>query len=190
AIELGFRGFKRASMQITRDILENIDEPKLRRGFSILPFDEGMKETLGRLIFRGTSGSVDVDVFPMFFGTEKHAIELIENTIDNRFGEFRSTEDSRVLKKGHTLVGICLITVRGNYAYIPDICIDPSIRRKGLGRALLVHTLKRLIEKYSDLDGVKLDVTLENPAKHLYDSLGFKELRRYEVLNWLSKWHS
>jgi ribosomal protein S18 acetylase RimI-like enzyme len=83
-----------------------------------------------------------------------------------------------------------LITIQGNYAYIPDICIDPNIRRKGLGRALLVDTLKRLIEKYSELDGVRLDVTLENPAKHLYDSLGFKELRRYEVLNWLSRWRS
>jgi ribosomal protein S18 acetylase RimI-like enzyme len=188
ALSLGFRGFERASMEASREVLESLDDPTLTQDLSFIPFDESMKGTLGELIYRGNVGSVDVDVFPLFFGTEEHALKLIEDTIDNQFGEFKSPDDSRVLKKGDSLVGVCLISIRGSFAYIPDICIEPSLRRKGLGRALLVHTLKRLMRTYSDLDGVGLDVTLENPAKHLYDSLGFKEQRRYEILNWMKKW--
>ncbi|MFW9912818.1 MAG: GNAT family N-acetyltransferase [Candidatus Thorarchaeota archaeon] len=189
AMELGFRGFERAFMQVTRDELETIDNPSLNNDMSFVPLEESMKAAIGELIFRGTAGSIDVDVFPMFFSTEEYALKLVQDTIENRFGEFRSRDDSRVLKKDDILVGVCLITIRGSYGYIPDICIDSSMRRMGLGRALLIHTLKRLMEKYSDLDGVCLDVTLENPAKHLYDSLGFKEQRRYEVLNWFKKQH-
>jgi len=190
AIALGFRGFERASMVIGREILESIADPFLSPDYSFLPFDESMKEALGNLIFKGHVESVDVNVFPMFFSTRELALRLVENTIENRFGEFRSPKDSRILMKGDVLAGVCLITIRGNYAYIPDICIDPDLRRKGLGRALLVHTLKRLMTNHSDLDGVSLDVTLDNPAKHLYDSLGFKEQRRYKVLNWLRRWHN
>ncbi|MFW9889175.1 MAG: GNAT family N-acetyltransferase [Candidatus Thorarchaeota archaeon] len=190
AMELGFRGFERAFMQITRDELETIDNPALNNDRSFVPFEGSMKGDIGELIFRGTAGSIDVDVFPEFFSTEEYALKLVKDTIANRYGEFRSPKDSWVLKKGDILVGVCLITIRGSYGYIPDICIDPNLRRKGLGRALLVHALKQLMEKHSELEGVHLDVTLENPAKHLYDSLGFKELRRYEVLNWLKKWYS
>ncbi|MFX0053764.1 MAG: GNAT family N-acetyltransferase [Promethearchaeota archaeon] len=187
---LGFRGFERTSMEISRDVLERINDSPLSDDFSLLPFEEEMKETLGNLILRGHAGSIDLDVFPMFFSTEELAIKLIEDTIENRYGEFRRPDDSRVLLQADTLIGVCLITIRGNYGYIPDICIDPDLRRMGLGRTLLIHTLKRLMASYTDLDGVRLDVTLENPAKHLYDSIGFKELRRYEVLNWLKKWYS
>jgi ribosomal protein S18 acetylase RimI-like enzyme len=187
AMELGFRGFERAFMQVARNELETIDNPASSNDVSFLPFEESMKEAIGDLIFRGTAGSIDVDVFPTFFSTEEYTLKFVQDTIENQFGEFRSPDDSRVLKRGDTLIGVCLITIRGSYGYIPDICIDPSLRRKGLGRALLIHTLKRLMEKHHDLDGVCLDVTLENPAKYLYDSLGFKEKRRYEVLNWLKK---
>ncbi len=188
ALSLGFRGFERTSMEACREVLESLDDPTLTKDLSFIPFDESMKGTLSELIYRGNVGSVDVDVFPLFSGTEEHALKLIEDTIGNQFGEFKSPDDSRILKIGDSLVGVCLITIRGRFAYIPDVCIEPTLRRKGLGRALLVHTLKRLMKTYSDLDGVGLDVTIENPAKHLYDSLGFKEQRRYEILNWMKKW--
>lgn len=185
AVDLGFKILERAFMTISRSTLENIEDRELPNGYSFQAFSDSLRESVTKLIFESTAGSVDIEVFPHFFSTIEHVSNLVENTIQSRFGEFRSYDDSRILMKDGTVVGICLISIRKDYGYIPDICITPALKGKGLGKALIIHTLKRLMKVHEDLMGVNLDVTLENPARFLYESLGFQEQRRYEVVNWL-----
>ena len=53
-----------------------------------------------------------------------------------------------------------------------EIATHPQHQRQGLGRALLQHAIRVAIA--AGLDAVQLQVTLDNPARHLYESLGFQ----------------
>ena len=57
--------------------------------------------------------------------------------------------------------------------YIPELSIAvlPGYRDLGIGTQLLNHMLAKAAERYP---GVSLSVTSENPAKRLYERLGFQ----------------
>lgn len=70
------------------------------------------------------------------------------------------------------LVGACVMQKTGMKGYIPEnvllfVSIDPELRGRGLGRALIE---KCLAECKGD---VKLHVEYDNPAKRLYERIGF-----------------
>ena len=58
--------------------------------------------------------------------------------------------------------------------YIEHIAVDPSMRGRGIGDSLLSHGEKILREK--GFTRVSLTVAKNNPAKHLYDRKGFKDV--------------
>ena len=55
---------------------------------------------------------------------------------------------------------------------IMELTVRPEYRRRGLGRALMTNALAAFAAQ--GLPGVKLWVTLDNPARHLYESFGFR----------------
>lgn len=62
-------------------------------------------------------------------------------------------------------------------AHITNIAVDPSMRRRGLGK-ILVKGMIEEIEK-TDLDNVTLEVRASNtPAYNLYEGFGFVEAGR------------
>jgi ribosomal protein S18 acetylase RimI-like enzyme len=66
--------------------------------------------------------------------------------------------------------------------WITDLFVDPSAQGHGVGRALLGHALTQLTA--SGRDRLGLAVTLGNPARRLYESLGFVEQgTRWNLLN-------
>ncbi len=70
------------------------------------------------------------------------------------------------------LVGACLMLRTGMKGYIPEwillmVTVDPSTRGKGIGGKLIRKCLDQA-------DGnVKLHVEYDNPAKRLYERIGF-----------------
>lgn len=70
------------------------------------------------------------------------------------------------------LLGSAVIHYTPWSGYVPEnlllfVAVDPDHRRKGLGRALIERAL-------ANCDGdVKLHVDYDNPAKELYERLGF-----------------
>ena len=73
---------------------------------------------------------------------------------------------------GERLAGACVMPRSGMKGYIPEnvllfVCIDPDLRGRGLGRKLI----ERSIEECEG--NVKLHVEYDNPAKRLYERIGF-----------------
>jgi ribosomal protein S18 acetylase RimI-like enzyme len=73
---------------------------------------------------------------------------------------------------GERLAGACVMPRSGMTGYIPEnvllfVCIDPDLRGRGLGRKLI----ERSIEECEG--NVKLHVEYDNPAKRLYERIGF-----------------
>ncbi|OPZ83003.1 MAG: ribosomal-protein-alanine N-acetyltransferase [bacterium ADurb.Bin429] len=57
--------------------------------------------------------------------------------------------------------------------------MDPAHQRRGLGRALMIAALQVL--RRDRYERAELAVTEENPAIHLYESLGFDTASSFPV---------
>ena len=180
----GFLKFDRKFMQIERNDLLNIPEPICSDGIVYESYTSDMQDEVVSLIFEANENNIDVNVFPGYFGQLESVKKLIDDTVNNRFGEWREGT-SKILRKEGEIIGISLLSVRGTIGYIPDIAIATSQRRQGLGRFLLIKSLQDLLKSDDSLTGIALDVTLENPARHLYESTGFKDVRFYSMYSWI-----
>ena len=73
------------------------------------------------------------------------------------------------------IIGYSIVMLAAGEAHILNICIGPDYQKKGLGRYLLRHLLKK--SKQTDVDMVLLEVRRSNAAaQQLYQSEGFHEL--------------
>jgi mycothiol synthase len=70
-------------------------------------------------------------------------------------------------------VATCAVTDEG-HAYLAQLAVDESVRRQGLGRALLLETFR--LARAKEVPAVALDVNAANArAKGLYESAGMHE---------------
>ena len=73
--------------------------------------------------------------------------------------------------------------VKGDAAHITQLCVRPSYRGRGFGRALLTHSLAQLSR--DGFKTVSLTVTERNEAaQELYLQHGFRTLHRFEAWVW------
>ena len=83
--------------------------------------------------------------------------------------------------RGETLLGALCMLKTGMGGYIPDnillfVTVSPECRGQGVGKRLIEHSL-------AETDGdVKLHVEYDNPAKRLYERLGFTT--KYAEMRW------
>jgi len=97
----------------------------------------------------------------------------IQKAIDYSIKEFISFGGFTILiKEDKTIVGVTVVNKTGMGGYIPEnilvyIAIHKDFRGKGLG--------KKLMQKAIDYckGDIALHVEADNPAKHLYESIGF-----------------
>jgi len=83
--------------------------------------------------------------------------------------------------RGETLLGALCMLKTGMSGYIPEnillfVTVDPSTRGQGVGGRLIEHCLE-----VTEGD-VKLHVEYDNPAKRLYERLGFST--KYAEMRW------
>lgn len=97
----------------------------------------------------------------------------INNCLDYAFSNEKSAGGFVIAAyEDKTLVGGVIMNRTGMSGYIPDwilvyVAVDPSCRGRGYGKEIIEFALKRC-------DGdVKLHVEYDNPAKRLYERLGF-----------------
>ncbi len=100
-------------------------------------------------------------------------LEDIQRALDYAFSD-RVGEGGFLMlaHQGSQLLGALLMLSTGMKGYIPEnillfVTIDPILRGKGVGRQLIERCLA---ESEGD---VKLHVEHENPAKRLYERIGF-----------------
>jgi len=187
-VSLGFRKLDRAYMTLDRNSIEDLETPVQSAEIEYEIFNESHVEELAQLMFKGNDGHIDQIVFPNFFGTINDCRELIKNIMNNVYGEYKEPY-SWLLRKNGKLVGACLYTIRnnGDTGYIPDIVVDPEYQGQGLGKAMLIYTMKELLKGEPDIVKVDLDVTLENNARFLYKSIGYENVHESSIYVWLNK---
>ncbi len=89
----------------------------------------------------------------------------------------RSSETVYIYVEGNTPVGAVFVEIGETFNTISKLIVDPSHLRKGIGKALVSHALNLH-------SGAKMKVCTGEknlPAIFLYQNLGFKIERRFEV---------
>lgn len=76
---------------------------------------------------------------------------------------------------------IATVQVR-NFCFIADMVVHPEHRRRGLARSLMLRSMAVCLE--DGFETAVLAVTTRNPARHLYESLGFKQADCGETAIW------
>jgi ribosomal-protein-alanine N-acetyltransferase len=83
--------------------------------------------------------------------------------------------DAWVIEEGESVVGYGLLSFAAGEAHLLNLCIDPELQGRGLGRRLLEMLLRRTVRR--DTRTVYLEVRASNSrALKLYHAAGFSEI--------------
>jgi len=109
------------------------------------------------------------------FGPDSYsASTFMAHVFRDRKGLFVATEEDGIV--GYALVRVGLGWIGMKRGGITSIAVAPAYRRKGIGRALILHSLEYLREH--GVDEADLEVNVTNlAAQSLYESLGFRRSR-------------
>lgn len=110
-----------------------------------------------------------------------HALEVRSYDFPWSLGTFRDCLRAGyscwVLHRDEELIGYFLLSVAAREAHVLNICVDPKLQGRGLGRRMMEALLK--LARQQTADRIFLEVRPSNPAAiHLYESLGFNEIGR------------
>lgn len=115
-----------------------------------------------------------IDFLHTHLGRFRDAKEAIDASIGYAFSDAEGKGGFLVLAhEGDTLVGAAVINRTGMEKYIPAhllvyIAVDAEQRGKGVGRRIVEY-----IQKECRPGGLALHVEYDNPARRLYERLGF-----------------
>jgi ribosomal protein S18 acetylase RimI-like enzyme len=141
-----------------------------------VPFDE--LTSLDWRTYRGTPDET------LLSSTPEGNRELLENALAGLFGPYLDDASPAARNSAGTLVGFavaCQESLRSGI--LLDLAVDPGFRRRGLGQALVLRTLRALLA----LGYVKahLWVTDGNlPARTLYEKVGFAVDASAAIYRW------
>ena len=133
-------------------------------------------------------------IYPYFYETflaSKNMLWLDQTaeqrrvTFDYWFNRSRPLNEkaSIILMSDQQVLGFSVIRPTAEGVHLEPFGIHPDYRKRGLGRALLLQSMK--IAAQQGLKIMSLEVNIENrPAYQLYRSAGFKELDRSIVYCW------
>ena len=184
-IKSGFKKHDRRFMSLNRP--ESLACPLLPEGYHITPFSETDIEEVTRTVFKSVDGSADQELFPYVYGSFDSTLRFHQRVSAGDFGIHKPTY-SWILKFGDDCIGACFMTTSEDHiGHVMHLAITPEFRRSGLGKSLLLHALKNLFKIEPDLKEIDLAVTLSNPARYLYESIGFKRVNDMSTYVWKNR---
>jgi len=186
AITLGFVKYGRGYMRLEPIDKDRFSKVSIGEEFEFIPFDESMVEEISRLIFKCVNGTVDQDIWPSIYSTIPKIEQFLIKFLEGSFG-IHEPFYSWVLRKKEQNIGACFLMTNENTGFLMHIVIDPGYRQRGLGKALLCYSLHSLLRVTPSVTKIELAVTMSNPAKLLYESLGFRILNESSTFVWKKK---
>ncbi len=150
-----------------------LPECPLPIGYHYAPWNIRDLDAVAQVVFTANQGTLDALLYRPFFGESpmecRHGLLSI---LAGRYGPLHTRSTSAIFFE-RLLVGISLVLDDdASKASIVEISIASPHQQRGLGKALLTHSLRILQNMH--VESVELAVTKDNlPAIRLYQSLGF-----------------
>ncbi|MFW9904330.1 MAG: GNAT family N-acetyltransferase [Candidatus Thorarchaeota archaeon] len=161
----------------TSDVM--LDDIQLPSDIEVLSLDKVTNEEIKETVFETFNNSQD----GWFLNHKKpQQVGLFLNWFNR--DEAYDKDASIVLRKDDEFIGFIVVRLEDDRPNIGPIGILPKARGKGLGKALLATTLRRLKEK--KYESVDLEAnTINDQALGLYRGLGFKKQYRTLMYAWI-----
>ena len=152
--------------------------------YKLAPWHIRFLDAAAKVIFAANEGTLDAVLYAPFFGTSPQ--QCRRGLLAILAGSYGPIVPQATLCAlcGKQLVGVNLV-IRSDtgQASVVEISVDPALQGKGVGRALMVRSLREL--KHARFERVELAVTCDNThARQLYDSLGFAAISEFPVCVW------
>ena len=178
-------GFKLIGLAVVRFMLNNIKsieifkqykESSLPLNYEIKEWKDEYKDSLIEVVntsFKHTSDAL----FDPRFATKDGCKDIINKISNSIYGRFLPDCTSVLFFKNRP-VGLCCTNITaGRIANIPLIGMKKEHAGKGLGKALLYNSMKKLFTIYGNvLEELNVSTETDNyPALNMYRRLGFKE---------------
>ncbi len=184
AVKLGFVKHVRAYLQLQPIDKEVLTRCAVRDGLVFVPFEENMVTEISKLVFICVDGTTDQDLYPFVYSTAEKVEKFLQDFISGSFGTHEPMY-SWILRDNTRNIGACFLMTNDETGSLMQIVIDPEYRQQGLGKTLLCHSLSTLLRINPSVNKITLAVTLSNnPAKRMYDSLGFRILNESSTFVW------
>ncbi|MBN2471986.1 MAG: GNAT family N-acetyltransferase, partial [Anaerolineae bacterium] len=166
-----FAGVARTIMQCDVRALAGGDLPVLAPGYRLRAWDDAWLEAAADVIYRANIGAVDAMIIPEMQSLPG-TLRIVRQALQGRYGLFDPAASGLILNAEGEAAGVTLVTRRHSGAgFTAEICVLPDHRRRGLARHLMLHTHAAL--RAAGVTHNTLGVTQGNPARRLYDSLGY-----------------
>ncbi len=169
------QGFVGARRFLMRADLSTRDWPvSLPAGYTLTAWDNARLDQTAQVIYRANVGSLDALLIPEL-RTYETTRAIVRQTLLGQYGDFDPQASGLVIAAGGEVAAVTLATRRsGGEGFTAEICVSPDHRRRGLARALMHHT-HGVFCTAGVFMGL-LGVTAGNPARLLYESLGYREV--------------
>ena len=183
AISLGFTKYGRGYMQLQPIDKDSFSKTKIGDEFELIPFDESMVEGISKFVFKCVDGTIDQDIWPSIYISITTIELFLDKFLKGSFGKHEPFY-SWVLRQNEQNIGACFLMSNEETGFLMHIVIDPDYRQQGLGKALLSHAIYSLLRVNPSITKIELAVTMSNPAKIMYESLGFRILNDASTFVW------
>ncbi len=166
-------GFERKSrLEMAADLTSPPETTQPEGNFATVSITEQTEETLSRLDWESYAGTVDAG---MFANSAEDNRKLFRSLLSGEYGPVITNASRCVMADGKPVALIAVSDI-GESAFLADLAVLPEYRKRGLGKFLLTNAMREATG--AKKKRMTLWVSEDNgPARALYASLGFRELR-------------
>ena len=185
-LDFGFRPHARIFMECdlsrTKSSLGH-SSMQLPPGIELIPWSSTYYQAAAELIHAAYTGHIDATINDQYCSLHG-SLRFLHNIV--RFpgcGVFDPNQSWLLLDRARgSLAGMLLCSrVAPDVAHITQLCVRPSFRGLGFGRALLEHSMSKLF--LAGFAAITLTVTESNrQAVTLYEALGFRVRYRFDAM--------
>lgn len=157
------------------------ESPEVPADYRLAPWNIRELDAAAAIVFTANRDTLDARLYASFFGTSpQYCRRGLLSILAGKYGPIHP-QATLCAFEGKELVGLNLIISNSSVlASIIEISVTPAHQGKGLGRALMIGSLRAL--KAHHCERVELAVTESNlTAIHLYESLGFSNAGQFAV---------
>ena len=163
----------RYTMHLNFNDVKSILTENGQSSHEITDFSEFRLKEIVELFRKAYENTVDERIL-RYQDTER-IYQMLQMIINNKRGSFIFLKDcSFIATRDNKVIGVILIALNMNKPLILDIAVAKDYQSRGIGRNLILKSIKSLSTDFSELN---LTVTKDNfSAEQLYLSLGFKKI--------------
>lgn len=174
-VNLGFDRVEREIMTCPLGSIENGAENSTR------PMRAGDEEAVAEVLVDSYRNHPGRDLHPEV-RTKAAALTLVWGTVAGHYGEV-NPEYLRVAEIDGTIAGALLgCEAVAGVGFVLHVTVHPDHQGRGIGEALMRDALHHF--QLGGLSQSALGVSVDNPAKRLYERLGFQTRRAIEAFHW------